>query len=100
MLLIPKKLAFQSEERAKSGTKTNLRPLSKSTNNSQEVLKATDSSPSVLPGAPDGDDDQGVYDVPYLDGCWIYIDERDEVQICHKPLTPTGIFIKLLEFLK
>lgn len=78
----------QSEERdAKTLNKSKLRPMAKSTNNSQEVLKATDSSPSVLPGEPEDDDDYGVYDVPYNDACWIYIDEREEVNAWNKSFT-------------
>ena len=64
--------------------------MAKSTDNSQEVLKATDSSPSGLPGAPEDEDDQGIYDVPYMEGCWMYIDERDEVHTWNKGCTPTG----------
>ncbi|XP_028131429.1 uncharacterized protein LOC114327122 isoform X3 [Diabrotica virgifera virgifera] len=69
----------KSEERGASTYKSKLRPMAKSTTSSQEQLKATDSSPSVLPGAPENEDDTGIYDVPYMEGCWIHIDERDEV---------------------
>nr|XP_015838279.1 PREDICTED: uncharacterized protein LOC658297 isoform X4 [Tribolium castaneum] len=78
----------KSEERGAKTYRAKLRPMAKSTDNSQEVLKATDSSPSVLPGAPEDEDDQGVYDVPYMEGCWIYVDEREEVQRS-KGCTPT-----------
>ncbi|XP_045477995.1 uncharacterized protein LOC123683141 [Harmonia axyridis] len=54
-----------------------LRPMDRSTTNSQEILKTTDSSPSVLPGAPEEEDDYGIYDVPYTEGYWIYLDEKD-----------------------
>nr|CAI5843591.1 unnamed protein product [Callosobruchus analis] len=39
------------------------------------------SSPSLLNAAPEDEDDlsQAVYDAPYLDGLWVYVDERDEV---------------------
>ncbi|CAH1105826.1 unnamed protein product [Psylliodes chrysocephalus] len=69
----------KSEERGANTYRNKLRPMAKSTNSSQEQLKSTDSSPSVLPGAPENEDDTGIYDVPYLEGCWIHIDERDEV---------------------
>ncbi|XP_044253197.1 uncharacterized protein LOC123004146 [Tribolium madens] len=78
----------KSEERGAKTYRAKLRPMAKSTDNSQEVLKATDSSPSVLPGAPEDEDDQGVYDVPYMEGSWIYVDEREEVQRS-KGITPT-----------
>ncbi|XP_063916393.1 uncharacterized protein LOC135132287 isoform X3 [Zophobas morio] len=79
----------KSEERGAKTYRAKLRPMAKSTDNSQEVLKATDSSPSVLPGAPEDEDDQGIYDVPYMEGCWMYIDERDEVHTWNKGCTPT-----------
>ncbi|CAH1180414.1 unnamed protein product [Phaedon cochleariae] len=72
----------KSEERATKSYRNKLRPMAKSTNNSQEQLKATDSSPSILPGEPENEDDTGIYDVPYIDGCWIHIDEREEVNSC------------------
>ncbi|XP_056629965.1 uncharacterized protein LOC130440701 isoform X2 [Diorhabda sublineata] len=79
-----KKNRYKSDVRAKSeergnNLKNKLRPMAKSTNNSQEQLKAADSSPSVLPGAPENEDDVGIYDVSYKEGCWIHIDEREEV---------------------
>lgn len=52
--------------------------MARSTDNSMEGLRATDSSPSVLPGAPEDEDDSGVYIVPYSDSDWIYIDEHEE----------------------
>lgn len=86
---------FKSEERAAKTYRTGkLRPMAKSTNSSQEQLKATDSSPSVLPGEPEEEDDTGVYDVPYNDGLWIYVDEREEVNSCRTSFSsPTGMFI-------
>lgn len=67
--------------------------MAKSNNNSQEQLKAADSSPSVLPGDPEEEGDTGVYDVPYNDGLWIYVDEREEVNSCRTSAfsSPTGI---------
>lgn len=67
--------------------------MAKSTNSSQEQLKATDSSPSVLPGAPEDDDDNGIYDVPYNDGFWIYIDEREEILPCK---SSTGNYTRIV----
>lgn len=66
--------------------------MAKSNNSSQEQLKATDSSPSVLPGEPEEEDDTGVYDVPYSDGLWIYVDEREEVNFGRSSSfsSPTG----------
>lgn len=50
-----------------------------------EGIRATDSSPSILPGAPDDDDDDlGVYNVPYADGYWIYIDDKEEMNAWQK----------------
>lgn len=72
--------------------------MAKSNNSSQEQLKATDSSPSVLPGDPEEEqDDTGVYDVPYNDGLWIYVDEREEVNSCRTSSfsSPTGIHLIL-----
>lgn len=57
-----------------------LRPMARSTDASLEGLRPTDSSPSVLAGAPDDEDDLGVYNVPYLDGYWIYIEDYDGSQ--------------------
>lgn len=64
--------------------------MARSTDASFEGLKATDSSPSVLPGAPDDEDDLGVYNVPYIEGCWIYIDDHEEMQTWHKPDSSLG----------
>lgn len=64
--------------------------MSKSTDSSQEILKATDSSPSVLPAAPEDEDDQGIYDVPYRDGYWLYIEENEEVQNLNTGSAATG----------
>lgn len=58
--------------------------MARSTDASMEGLKATDSSPSVLPGAPEDEDDLGVYNVPYTQGYWIYIDDNDEMHTWHK----------------
>lgn len=60
-----------------------LRPMARSTGASMEGLRAADSSPSVLPGAPDDEDDLGVYNVPYIEGYWIYIDDTDEMHTWH-----------------
>lgn len=80
----------KSEERGAKTYRGKLRPMAKSTDNSQEVLKATDSSPSVLPGAPEDEDDHGVYDVPYNDGYWIIIDESEEVTAWNRSITSPG----------
>lgn len=70
--------------------------MAKSTNSSQEQLKATDSSPSVLPGEPETEDDTGVYDVPYNDGLWIYVDEREEVNSGRTSFSsPTGTLLSI-----
>ncbi|CAG9864745.1 unnamed protein product [Phyllotreta striolata] len=66
----------KSEERGANTYRSKLRSTEKS---SEELLKGADSSPSVLPGDPETEDDTGVYDAPYVEGCWIQIDERDEV---------------------
>lgn len=64
--------------------------MSKSTDTSQEKLKTADSSPSVLPGASEEENDQGIYDVPYRDGYWVYIEENEEVQHLNQGSTTTG----------
>lgn len=76
----------KSEERGgKAETcRVKLRPMARSTDASLEGLRATDSSPSVLPGAPEDEDDLGLYNVPYLEGCWIYIDDHEELQTWHR----------------
>lgn len=58
--------------------------MARSTDVSMEGLRATDSSPSVLPGAPEDEDDLGMYNVPYTEGCWIYIDDKEEMNTWHK----------------
>ncbi|KAK9885418.1 hypothetical protein WA026_010914 [Henosepilachna vigintioctopunctata] len=63
-----------------------LRPMDRSTANSKEMLKAADSSPSVLPGAPDDEDDQGIYDVPYSEGFWLCLDEREVQSKANSPI--------------
>lgn len=59
--------------------------MARSTDAGMEGLKATDSSPSVLPGAPEDEDDLGLYNVPYSEGYWIYIDSKEEIQVWTKP---------------
>nr|XP_022910341.1 uncharacterized protein LOC111421422 isoform X1 [Onthophagus taurus] len=78
----------KSEERgnrSESGGKGRLRPL----DSNVEGLRATDSSPSVLPGAPDDEDDLGLYNVPYTDGYWIYIGDQEEMQTWSRPESAT-----------
>ncbi|KAL3272795.1 hypothetical protein HHI36_014255 [Cryptolaemus montrouzieri] len=62
-----------------------LRPLDRSTTSSREILKTTDSSPCILPGAPDDEDDSGVYDVPYTEGFWICLDEKEMQSKANSP---------------
>lgn len=61
--------------------------MARSTGASMEGLRAADSSPSVLPGAPDDQDDLGMYNVPYAEGYWIYIDDTDEMHTWHRSET-------------
>ncbi|XP_031355100.1 uncharacterized protein LOC116179448 [Photinus pyralis] len=79
----------KSEERAgkEEGERVKLRPMARSTDSGVEGLRAADSSPSVLPAAPEDEDDLGVYNVPYVEGYWIYIDDREELQTWIKPET-------------
>ncbi|XP_076262632.1 uncharacterized protein LOC143197764 isoform X4 [Rhynchophorus ferrugineus] len=73
----------KSEERSGAAggvVKSKLRPMARSPYCSKEQLKTANSSPSILPGDPEEDDDQGVYNVSYTTGLWLYVDERDELQ--------------------
>lgn len=65
--------------------------MARSTGASMEGLRTVDSSPSVLPGAPDDEDDLGVYNVPYAEGYWIYIDDSDEMHTWHRSETGKAI---------
>lgn len=65
--------------------------MDRSTTNSQEILRTTDSSPSVLPGAPDEEDDCGIYDVPYTEGFWIFLDEREMQSKANSPIGKSSI---------
>lgn len=44
---------------------------------SKENLKPADSSPCILPGAPDGESDEGLYVGSYVMGKWLCIEESD-----------------------
>lgn len=63
--------------------------MARSTDAGMEGLKATDSSPSVLPGAPEDEDDLGLYNVPYSEGYWIYIGDQEEIQTWSRPESST-----------
>lgn len=94
-------LRLQSEERGyrPESNRTKLRPMARSTDNSMEGLRATDSSPSVLPGAPEDEDDSGVYCVPYADSDWIYIDDHEEFIAWTKQESVGGeLFLTYLQF--
>ncbi|KAK9685689.1 hypothetical protein QE152_g37855 [Popillia japonica] len=88
---------YRSDVRAKSeerGEKSEpnrgkLRPMARSTDAGVEGLRATDSSPSVLPGAPEDEDDLGLYNVPYSEGCWIYIGDQEEIHTWSRPESST-----------
>lgn len=73
--------------------------MARSTDNSLEGLRATDSSPSVLPAAPEDEDDLGVYNVPYVEGYWIYIDDHEELHTWSKPEVSGGILFNNTHFL-
>ncbi|KAF5280043.1 hypothetical protein FQR65_LT03298 [Abscondita terminalis] len=77
----------KSEERGakEESDRVKLRPMARSTDCGVEGIRAADSSPSVLPAAPENEDDLGVYNVPYVEGYWIYIDDREELQTWIKP---------------
>ncbi|KAK4874962.1 hypothetical protein RN001_014322 [Aquatica leii] len=77
----------KSEERGakEENDRVKLRPMARSTDCGVEGIRAADSSPSVLPAAPENEDDLGVYNVPYVEGYWIYIDDREELQTWIKP---------------
>ncbi|XP_017781518.1 PREDICTED: serine/arginine repetitive matrix protein 1-like, partial [Nicrophorus vespilloides] len=83
----PDNLRAKSEERGAKveNGKSKLRPMARSRDASLEGLRATDSSPSVLPAAPDDEDDLGLYNTPYIDSNWIYIDDHDELQTWSRP---------------
>lgn len=69
--------------------------MARSTGASMEGLRAADSSPSVLPGAPDDQDDLGMYNVPYTEGYWIYIDDTDEMHTWHRSETGNCQYITI-----
>lgn len=69
--------------------------MARSTDASLEGLRATDSSPSVLPGAPDDEDDLGLYNVPYVEGFWIYIDDHEEMHTWHRQESGGGELIEV-----
>ncbi|KAL1497002.1 hypothetical protein ABEB36_008034 [Hypothenemus hampei] len=78
----------KSEERSgATGTiRSRLRPMQRSPYCSKEHLKAADSSPSILPGAPEEDNDQGVYQGCYTTGKWLCISDSE---IFNAVLSPT-----------
>ncbi|CAH1984285.1 unnamed protein product [Acanthoscelides obtectus] len=75
----------KSEERASrrshSPNSTGVQPQRPKSTPQLRSGASSGSSPSLLPAAPEDEDDpsQAVYDAPYLDGLWVYVDERDEV---------------------
>lgn len=90
-------IELKSEERGEKSepNRGKLRPMARSTDAGVEGLRATDSSPSVLPGAPEDEDDLGLYNVPYSEGCWIYIGDQEEIHTWSRPESSTG---KLLDW--
>ncbi|VEN58442.1 unnamed protein product, partial [Callosobruchus maculatus] len=90
-LIENRKHRYKSDVRAKSEERASRRTHSPNSTGAQpQRPKSTPqlrsgassgSSPSLLNAAPEDEDDlsQAVYDAPYLDGLWVYVDERDEV---------------------
>lgn len=58
--------------------------MARSTDNSLEQLRATGSSPSLLAGSPEAEDDCGLYMEPYNRAAWIYIGDQEEAQTWNK----------------
>ncbi|KAH1016350.1 hypothetical protein HUJ04_007586 [Dendroctonus ponderosae] len=83
----------KSEERggATATLRGRLRPMQRSPYCSKEHLKAADSSPSILPGAPEEDNDQGVYPGCYRSGQWFCINEADKVLAFFSPTEPESV---------
>ncbi|XP_063244260.1 uncharacterized protein LOC134543280 [Bacillus rossius redtenbacheri] len=82
----------KSEERGKED-RVKVRPLTRSTDASLEMLRATDSSPNMgqdnslsdHTGGDDDDDDMGVYADSYKNSTWIYISDSEEIHVWQKP---------------
>lgn len=77
---------FQSEERGKkeSPAKAHLRPMARSTDASLEHMRGGGSSPSVLSGSPEAEDDCGMYFEPFSTSAWIFISDLEEMRVWHK----------------
>ncbi|CAG9766941.1 unnamed protein product [Ceutorhynchus assimilis] len=63
-----------------------LRPMQRSPFCSKEHLKSADSSPSILPGDPEEDDDHGLYQAGYVSGMWLCVHETETI---YGTLSPT-----------
>lgn len=77
---------FQSEERGKkeSPAKSHLRPMARSTDASLDHMRGGGSSPSVLAGSPEAEDDCGMYSEPFSTAAWIFISNLEEMRVWHK----------------
>lgn len=58
--------------------------MARSTDASLEQLRATGSSPSLLAGSPEAEDDCGIYADPYNKATWIYIGDHEESHAWNK----------------
>ncbi|XP_050301865.1 uncharacterized protein LOC126740017 isoform X5 [Anthonomus grandis grandis] len=81
----------KSEERcggaaASSSQRGRLRPMQNSPFCSKEHLASANSSPSILPGAPEEENDQGLYAACYEPSRWLHVDEKQSNGI----LSPSG----------
>lgn len=61
--------------------------MARSTDASLEHIRATGSSPSILAGSPEAEDDCGLYADPYNQNTWIYIGNHEEMHVWQKPDT-------------
>ncbi|XP_066259663.1 uro-adherence factor A [Euwallacea similis] len=70
----------KSEERSGgAGTvRGRLRPMQRSPYCSKENLKSADSSPCILPGAPEEENDEGLYMGSYSTGKWLCVSDSEK----------------------
>lgn len=58
--------------------------MARSTDASLEHMRGGGSSPSVLSGDPEAEDDCGMYSEPFRNAHWIFISSLEEMRVWHK----------------
>lgn len=51
-------------------------------------MRGGGSSPSILSGSPEAEDDCGIYTEPFTYSNWIFISDLDEIKVWQKSNTP------------